>query len=204
MSKTSAEKLMEDGKILEHYGNKNFITISPALGIDKVKFSIIENGTGGKNPADIYITMSAAIAFFEDVKDGTAGRRFNADIEKAEPEAYIFRTADTLDGHGKKEIRIGGGKYGVRFQTIFSECRSGNGKRICTCYMHELRFAADLYLAYIGLIPCSRYILHLIQLLDVKEMETEEAIRKKRDAITDKEAEIEQEKREIGHLTICG
>lgn len=201
MSRT-AEELAEDGKILEHHGQKDFLVISPAIGIDKLKISIIENGTAGKNPADIYIPTSAAVALFEDVKDGTAGRRFNADRDKAEPESYIFRTADTMDGRGNKEIRIGGGKYGVRFQTTFSECRSGNGKRICTCYMNELRFAADIYLSYIGLIPCGRYIEHLIELLDVKEQEVQEAIRRKQAESTASRAEAEQTEREIGRLTL--
>lgn len=192
------EDLAEEGKILEQYGKKNFLTISPAIGIDRLKMSIVEIGKDGKDPAEIYIMTSEAAAFFEDVLSGVAGRRFNADVEKAEPESYIFRTADTLDGKGQKVLKVGGGKYGVRFQTEFEGCRSGNGKRIIAVPMHYLRMAAHIYLAYIGIAPAERYIRQLVLLLDAKEEETQKAVRERRG-----KAQLKKNgQKEIGHLKI--
>lgn len=98
--------------ILRVYGSKYMVVISPVFAIDKVRISIVELGTNGKNSSDIFLTTEEFFIFCNEIDNFIAKKKIDAD-KNDYPTAYQWVKGE----NGCKKLSIGGGQKGVRIMT---------------------------------------------------------------------------------------
>lgn len=59
---------LENGAILQSYGSKYLVTVSPAPSIHKVKWSIVELNTGGKVFSNFFMSMEQMRQLCEEIE----------------------------------------------------------------------------------------------------------------------------------------
>lgn len=103
---------IKSGAIMQSYGSKYLVTVSPAPSICKVKWSIVELNTGGKVFSNFFMDMELMRQLCDDIESGKASKKLAADMESQYPSAYKYVTGE----NGCKRLNIGGGQKGIRVQ----------------------------------------------------------------------------------------
>lgn len=106
------QDMLRDGVILESYTQKNFCKVMPCDAIHKVKWTIVDKSSQGKNHLDFYMDREDFRMLMDDIKEGKAATKFAKDMESQYPSAYKYVTGKD----GSKHLNIGGGTKGVRVQ----------------------------------------------------------------------------------------
>ncbi len=178
--KTTLE-MFENGSILTVYGSKNLVSVSPAFAIDRVKVSIVELGTGGKNYTDVFLTCEEMRLFCEEIDRGIAFKKISEDTGDF-PSAYEWRKGK----NGSKCLKIGGGKKGVRVQT--------HDKKMTVVQYSDLRTLSFNYKLISGLIMVNNgYYKTLVDAFYSKQEEREKRIAKNYNPAENDEVESCQE-----------
>lgn len=148
--KAAIIKKMEEGKILESFGQKTFVTVTPCPAIGMCKWSIVEMNTKGANHADFYMDMEDMRQLVEDIDNKSAYTRFAADKDAKYPEAYTYVAGE----NGCKRLAIGGGQKGIRITISIKE---GDNKdfKMAVAPFKEIREMCFLFKLVNGLIPVS-------------------------------------------------
>lgn len=151
---TKAEQIREAGQILKCYGSKTFFAVTPVPFIDKIKFSIVEMGTSGKDFIDIYLNTEEVRQFIADIDSGVAKQKIAAD-QGSFPSAYKWVRGDK----GKKSLVIGGGSKGIRVQATDATGENKRMKMTVIQYadLSELSFMFKLVYGLIPVVPGSYY-----------------------------------------------
>ena len=113
--------LLREGTLIKVYGSKTFVNIAGAYNIGKVRFTVVDIGTQGQNPIDIYLNIEEVRQFIDDVDKGIAKKKIDADTGNY-PTAYQW----VKGNEGCKKLIIGGGQKGIRVQAA----DSSSGKTI--------------------------------------------------------------------------
>ena len=108
--KTTGDMLFK-GAILQSYSKSMLLSVNPVPDIEKVRFSVVKLGTGGKEALDVYLSIEEMRLLCHEIDSGVAARRIAAD-KGAWPQAYQY----VKGVNGSKKLNIGGGDSGVRAQ----------------------------------------------------------------------------------------
>lgn len=140
---------LKNGSIMVNYDSRFLCNVAPAFGIHKVRWSIVELKTNGKNHWDFYMGIDDFHRFCMELDSGAAWKKFQADKEASIPEAYQFVTGT----NGSKRLNIGGGRKGVRININIQDEGYANTV-VPFSAMKDMSFYFKLVS---GLIPSSRY-----------------------------------------------
>lgn len=144
--------MLRDGAILQAYGTKYVLSVNPAPGIDKCRFSVVELGTKGKVSIDYWMKMDEMRRLCDEIDKGIAARKINDDAQSQYPSAYTFVTGE----NGSKKLSIGGGQKGCRVQVQVN--RGNRWDRMMTVISYaDLQDMAFYFKLVMGLIPATRY-----------------------------------------------
>lgn len=147
MARTTKAEIFENEQLIRVYGSKTFFAVSPAPNIDKVKFSIVDIGSGGKDFIDIYLSTEEVRQFCVDVDNGVAKKKIDADTGNY-PTAYQWVRGE----NGAKRLIIGGGMKGVRIQA--TDASSGTArKKMAVIQFNDLKELSFMFKLAYGLIP---------------------------------------------------
>lgn len=147
MARTTKAETFENEQLIRVYGSKTFFAVSPAPNIDKVKFSIVDIGSGGKDFIDIYLSTEEVRQFCADVDNGLAKKKIDADTGNY-PTAYQWVRGE----NGAKRLIIGGGMKGVRIQA--TDASSGTTrKKMAVVQFNDLKELSFMFKLAYGLIP---------------------------------------------------
>lgn len=147
MARTTKAEIFENEQLIRVYGSKTFFAVSPAPSIDKVKFSIVDIGSGGKEFIDIYLSTEEVRQFCADVDSGEAKKKIDADTGNY-PAAYQWARGEK----GVKKLVIGGGMKGVRVQA--SDASTGTTKKkMAVVQFNDLKELSFMFKLAYGLIP---------------------------------------------------
>ena len=121
--KTIVDQL-KNGSLVNSYGQKYLVTVSPVPSIHKVKWSIVELHTGGKVYSDFYMSMEQMRQLCDEIDNGRASAKLQKDAESQYPGAYKYVTGE----NGCKKLNIGGGQKGIRVQIQIKKGDSWDNK----------------------------------------------------------------------------
>ena len=144
------EDMLNKGAILYEYGSKTFISVYPYPMIHKVKISIVDLNTSGKNFLDYYMDMEKFRLLCDDIDS----KRMAAKLAKDEgpyPKAYEYVTGT----NGSKKLNIGNGKKGVLIQ--LQEYKNNNWvHKYCVVSVDALKTMSFLFKLVMGLTPVTQ------------------------------------------------
>lgn len=138
--------LAKEGSLIKEYGSENLINVTLIPDIDKAKFSIVKLNSQGKNYVDFYLDMEEMRQLCDEIINGLAARKIEADKANAYPSAYKYVTGVG----GSKQLNIGGGKYGARIQ-INAKKNENWDRKIIALSMDALKTMAFNFRLYSGL-----------------------------------------------------
>ncbi|MGN0414492.1 MAG: hypothetical protein ACI4FX_03260 [Agathobacter sp.] len=142
-------EVLASGAVLKEYTQTDFLTVSPAPAIGKVKFSIVKQGTAGKDHADFYLGMEAFRLLLADLCSAAGIKKLHESADHQYPDAYKL----TSGTDGSKHLNLGGGRKGVRIQ-IQEKPKGQEGKyRMVTIPFDALRSCKFRFDLVMGLIP---------------------------------------------------
>lgn len=73
-------EMVREGSILKEYNiKKNFVNVTPAPTIGKVKISIVALNSGGKDYTDFYLDIEEFRQFCVEIENGIAQKKIMAD-----------------------------------------------------------------------------------------------------------------------------
>lgn len=157
MAKITKKEQLADGQLIKVFGQKSMFAVYPAPEIDRVRFTIVDLGTNGKEFIDIYLTTEEVRSFCADIDNGVARAKFDADTGNY-PSAYQWAKGE----NAAKRLTIGGGskvKNGVRVN--MSHVINGTTKRknavVLFSDLQELSFLFKLTYGLIPVTPGSHY-----------------------------------------------
>lgn len=110
MAKMTETEKATAGEFLREYGATTFIVVSEALGIGRVKWSLVPIGQNGQNELRFFMPVEKMLALCIDIKRGIAQKKIAADAANQYPSAYKYVTGE----NGSRILAIGGGKVGCR------------------------------------------------------------------------------------------
>ena len=145
---TKAEFAKSEGQLIKVYGSKTLFAVAPVARIDRVKFSIVDLDSKGKDFIDIYLTTEELRQFCEEVENGTAQKKIDADKGNY-PTAYKW----TRGENGSKILVIGGGMKGVRIQATDNSDKNAKRQKLALVQMSDLRELAFMFKLAYGLMP---------------------------------------------------
>ena len=140
--------IFSSGAILKEYTQTDFISVSPAPGIGKVKFSIVKQGTNGKDHADFYLGMEAFRLLCNDLNSASGYKKLAESVNEQYPNAFKF----TSGTKGTKHLNIGGGQKGIRIQIQVKSGEKWDNRLVIVPYdaLRSMKFRYELVM---GLIP---------------------------------------------------
>lgn len=143
----TTKELLGGGKILAAF-NENFVlSVCPALGIDKIRFSVVKKGSSGKDSSDIYLDVKEFDVLCMDIKSGVFAKKIAEDSGDY-PSAYKWVKGE----NGSKTLVIGGGKKGIRLQTAIRGEKTTDRRMLVVPY-EDFRFMTILFDLVIGRTP---------------------------------------------------
>lgn len=139
-------EMIREGSILKEYNiKKNFVNVTPAPTIGKVKISIVALNSGGKDHADFYLDIDEFRQFCVEIENGIAQKKIMAD-NNPYPSAYKW----TAGNNGCRHFNIGKGRAGVVFQV---QDTSKKLNKMVAVTPHSLKKMAFLFRLLMGLVP---------------------------------------------------
>lgn len=159
-------QLLNEGSIAKCYGSKYIFNCAPCPAIEKVRFSLIELGTQGKNHLDFFLPFERVNAcpgmreLCEEIDSGKAEKRIIEDKKNQWPSAYQFVSGKD----GSKKLNIGYGDKGIRVQ-IQQKDENGNWDRMMAVIgsYSILKNISFWYKAVMGIIPVYGYYANLVK-----------------------------------------
>lgn len=145
-------EVIRSGAVLKEYTQTDFITISPAPAIGKVKFSIVKQGTAGKDHVDFYLNMEAFRLLCQDLSSAAGIKRLSESSDHQYPDAFKF----TSGTDGSKHLNIGGGRKGIRIQIQVKDGQKWDNRMVIVSY-DALQSMAFRFRLVMGLIPATHY-----------------------------------------------
>lgn len=141
-------EVLASGAVLKEYTQTDFIAVSPAPAIGRVKFSIVKQGTNGKDHADFYLGMEAFRLLCIDLCSTSGIKKLNESADHQYPDAYKM----TSGTDGSKHLNIGGGKKGIRIQIQAKKGEKWDNRLVIVPFdsIRSMRFRFELVM---GLIP---------------------------------------------------
>lgn len=82
--------LLESGAILKEYTQTDFIAVCPVPAIGKVKFSIVKQGTNGKDYSSFYLGMERFRLLCEELCSESGTDKLVQSTDHPYPDAYKF------------------------------------------------------------------------------------------------------------------
>lgn len=149
--------LLSSGSILKEYTQEDFISVVPAPAIGRVKFSIIKQGTSGKEHNDFYMDMEKFRLLTQDLCSASGIKKLSESADHQYPDAFKFTTGTD----GSKHLNIGGGRKGVRIQIQEKSGDKWNNKMVTIPHdsLRSMKFRFELVM---GLVPVSHYYMSLV------------------------------------------
>lgn len=139
-------EMIREGSILKEYNiKKNFVNVTPAPTIGKVKISIVALNSGGKDYVDFYLEIDEFRQFCKEIENGVAQKKIMED-NNPYPSAYKW-TAGT---NGCRHFNVGKGRAGVIFQV---QNTSQKQNKMVAVIPHSLKKMAFLFRLLMGLVP---------------------------------------------------
>lgn len=139
-------EMIREGSILKEYNiKKNFVNVTPAPTIGKVKISIVALNSGGKDYVDFYLEIDEFRQFCKEIENGVAQKKIMED-NSPYPSAYKW-TAGT---NGCRHFNVGKGRAGVVFQ-VQNTAQKQN--KMVAVTPHSLKKMAFLFRLLMGLVP---------------------------------------------------
>ena len=139
-------EMVREGSILKEYNiKKNFVNVTPAPTIGKVKISIVALNSGGKDYTDFYLDIEEFRQFCVEIENGIAQKKIMADNNQY-PSAYKW----TAGNNGCRHFNIGKGRAGVVFQV---QNTSKKQNKMVAVTPHSLKKMAFLFRLLMGLVP---------------------------------------------------
>lgn len=145
---TKAELLKNEGQLIRVFGSKTLFAVSPVPEIDRVKFSVVELNTKGKDFIDIYLTTEEFRQFCMDIDKGIAKKKIDED-KGSYPTAYQWVRGE----NGSKKLIIGGGMKGVRVQASDASDKNNARKKQAVIQFADLYELSFMFKLVYGLIP---------------------------------------------------
>jgi hypothetical protein len=146
--KTKAELFKNEGQLIRVFGSKTLFAVSPVPEIDRVKFSIVELNTKGKDFIDIYLTTEEVRQFCADIDKGIAKKKIDEDKGNY-PTAYQWVRGE----NGAKRLIIGGGMKGIRIQSTDASDKNNTKKKMALIQFTDLYELSFMFKLAYGLIP---------------------------------------------------
>lgn len=150
---TTTKKKLEDGAILKEYTQTDFLTVSLAPSIDKVKWEIVKQDTKGKDAVRFYMATERFRILCDELTSKEGRAKIAASIEHPYPDAYKFTTGK----NGSKHLNIGGGKKGIRVQIQIQKKEGKPDNRMVVISYESIKIMAFLFNVVMGLIPTTHY-----------------------------------------------
>ena len=139
-------EMIREGSILKEYNiKKNFVNVTPAPTIGKVKISIVALNSGGKDFVDFYLDIDEFRQFCKEIDNGVAQKRIMED-NSPYPSAYKW-TAGT---NGCRHFNVGKGRAGVVLQV---QNTAKKQSKMVAVTPHSLKKMAFLFRLLMGLVP---------------------------------------------------
>lgn len=144
------EDMLSKGAILYEYGSKTFISVYPYPMIHKVKISIVDLNTNGKNFLDHYMDMEEFRLLCDDIDSKRMATKLAKD-NGPYPKAYEYVTGT----NGSKKLNIGKGEKGVLLQ--LQEYKNNNWiHKYCVVSVDSLKTMSFLFKLVMGLTPVTQ------------------------------------------------
>lgn len=141
------KEMLESGRILVAYSEKYLLSVNPAFGIDKVRFSLVKQGTGGKDASDVYLDAKEMHCLCRDIETGVFTKKIAADAKNNYPSAYVFVKGEK----GSKKLAIGGGEKGIRVQSrVYDEEKKTTDTKTLVVPYDDFVFMVELYNLLLG------------------------------------------------------
>lgn len=155
--KFTERDLLESGAILKEYTQTDFITVSPAPAIGKVQFSIVKQGTKGKDCSNFYLDTEKFRLLCQDLCSISGAKKLSENLDHPYPDVYKY-IAGT---EGSKHLNIGGGRKGIRIQIQEKRGGAWDNRMVTVPYntLQSMKFRFELVM---GLIPATHYYKSLI------------------------------------------
>lgn len=145
---TKAEFAKNEGQLIKVYGSNTLFAVAPVPHIDRVKFSIVELNSKGKDFIDIYLTTEEMRQFMAEVDSGVAQQKINADTGKY-PSAYQWVRGE----NGCKRLIIGGGMKGIRIQASDNSNKEARRMKQAIIQVSDLMELSFMFKLAYGMIP---------------------------------------------------
>lgn len=142
------KEVLASGAVLKEYTQTDFLSVSPAPAIGRVKFSIVKQGTAGKEHSDFYLDMEAFRLLCSDLCSATGIKKLHESADHQYPDAFKM----TSGTDGSKHLNIGGGKKGIRVQIQVKKGEKWDNRMVIVPFdaLRSMKFRNDLVM---GLIP---------------------------------------------------
>lgn len=145
-------KMAHDGEFLREYGKSNFVVVSEALSIGRVKWDMVPIGKKGQNGVVFYMTTEQMYALCREIISGKFEEKIKADTGNY-PSAYKYATGEDA----ALKLNIGGGKVGCRIQMQDAKNKVNYTMAVSMSAMEEMAKCYFLNTGLIPLVPGSYY-----------------------------------------------
>lgn len=150
----TTKKKLEGGAILKEYASNDFLTVSPAPSIDRVKWQIVTKGTGGKDALSFYMKLETFRELAEELTSAEGRKKIAASIDHQYPDAFKYVTGKD----GNQTLSIGGGQKGIRVQIQIGKGKGkGYDHKMVVISYESIKIMAFLFKVVMGIIPTSYY-----------------------------------------------
>lgn len=145
-------EMIRKGNILKEYTQTHFLTVSPLPAIEKVMFSIVKQGTKGKEEFLFFMDMEDFRLLCNDLNSATGKNKLKESMEHQYPDAFTY----TGGTEGSRRLNIGGGKKGIRVQLQEKKGDAWDGNMVVVSYksLRSMKFYFEIIM---GLVPVSGY-----------------------------------------------
>lgn len=145
---------LEGGAILKEYASNDFLTVSPAPSIDRVKWQIVTKGTGGKDALSFYMKLETFRELADELTSAEGRKKIAASIDHQYPDAFKYVTGKD----GNQTLAVGGGQKGIRVQIQIGKGKGkGYDRKMVVISYESIKIMAFLFKVVMGLIPTSYY-----------------------------------------------
>lgn len=145
---------LEGGAILKEYASNDFLTVSPAPSIDRVKWQIVTKGTGGKDALNFYMKLETFRELADELTSAEGRKKIAASIDHQYPDAFKYVTGKD----GNQTLAVGGGQKGIRVQIQIGKGKGkGYDRKMVVISYESIKIMAFLFKVVMGLIPTSYY-----------------------------------------------
>lgn len=151
-SENTKKEMLRNGNILKEYTQTHFLSVSPLPLMEKVLFSIVKQGTKGKDEKLFFMDLEEFRLLCTDLVEPSGQRKLKESMEHQYPDAYKYVSGKD----GSRRLNLGGGEKGIRIQIQEKKENAWDSRMVVVSYksLLSMKFYFELVM---GLIPVSRY-----------------------------------------------